>query len=634
MSFSDLLPQNFLLMIENSSALAAFWSDLRDCYLPRLVEQLSGSHPTHLNNIFIAESRPNPDEFRNSIAKHCSSLEAGLSELHFNYDPDNRLSVTQIQNGIKFLSSSPATQSRHLIIVAATTPLEFVDGYPTYDPWNELAKILAKEKVFLHLALTADLRSGRLTNLFEQTVKWQQHTEEPLWLPKYSTALIFRVSAPKYADALDPGPVQMSSEARAEQSMRAPRALRDVIPSDIYTTKSLDDMSSESPSLVSQLQQVHGLTKKKVYGAKPARVPFILDSERVRERYRNAPNHSPISLSLASEASAPPSLSRGRRSRGNLKADRSFSARSGRGVEPHQSQWQQQPMPSPEGGSPYSSSSLSSPSSPVAQISPLQSQQFGLDSSGADPVLNSMVPEDLDLLWASGDPAHSQLYIQGFIPGNEDAYFPDPQAASSHTQSFHGMPMTPPNMSGASTSPRFPMPPLGSPVYLPHAPSADYAAVDFQSNLLTRHPRAAVDAPPSLSSIVALPTHTHTRTHMMPIHAPAPSRSSTAAPYLPADADDSDLLVSAPALRRDPSIRPPIAAPAPQQEYEYERPRDRGNRAARYFVTASAASASLESEMQQSMPPPHANAPRRATSTSSSAHASSSSSSSLTGWAG
>ncbi|KAJ7027545.1 hypothetical protein C8F04DRAFT_1189510 [Mycena alexandri] len=627
MSFSDLLPQNFLLMIENSSALAAFWSDLRDCYLPRLIEQLSGSHPAHLNNIFISESRPNPNEFRSSIAKHCSSLEAGLSEFQFNYNPDNRLSVTQIQNGIKFLSSVPDTQSRHVILVAATTPVEFVNGYPTYDPWNELAKMLTKALISLQL-------------------KWQQHTEEPLWLPKYSTALIFRVSAPKYPDPLDSG--QMSAETRAEQSTRAPRALRDVIPADIYTTKSLDDMSSESPSLVSQLQQVHGLTKKKVYGAKPVRVPFILDSERVRERYRNAPSQSPSSLPLAPETSAPPSLTRGRRSRANLKADRSFSARPGRPVDPHQSQWQQQqPMSSPEGDSPYSSSSLSSPSSPVAQILPLQSHQFGLGSSGADPALNSRVPEDLDLSWASGaqaDPAHSQLYMPGFIPGNEDAYFPDPQAASFHTdtQSFHGMPMTPPGMSGASTSSRFPMPPLGSPAYLPHAPSADYAAVDFQSNLFTRHPRAAVGAAdpggypfPSLSSssIVALPTHAHT--HMMPIHAPAPSRSSAAFPSLPAHADDSDHLVSAPALRRVPSILPPIAAPAPQQEYE--RPRGRVDRPA-HSVTPNAAPASLKSEMQQSMPPPHASAPRRATSTtSSSAHASSTSSassSSLTGWAG
>lgn len=40
---------------------------------------------------------------------------------------------------------------------------------------------------------------------------------------------------------------------------------------------------AEAPSLVAQLQQVHGLTKKKVYGAKPIRQPFFRD-EKVMEK--------------------------------------------------------------------------------------------------------------------------------------------------------------------------------------------------------------------------------------------------------------------------------------------------------------------------------------------------------------
>jgi len=47
-------------------------------------------------------------------------------------------------------------------------------------------------------------------------------------------------------------------------------------------------------SLVSQLQQVHGLTKKKVYGAKPIRQPFFRD-ERTRERYQQTP---PLTMSM------------------------------------------------------------------------------------------------------------------------------------------------------------------------------------------------------------------------------------------------------------------------------------------------------------------------------------------------
>ena len=58
------------------------------------------------------------------------------------------------------------------------------------------------------------------------------------------------------------------------------------------------------PSLVSQLQQVHGLTKKKVYGAKPARQPFFRE-ERVRDKYRAAPASLTMPLPPVDQAPSP-----------------------------------------------------------------------------------------------------------------------------------------------------------------------------------------------------------------------------------------------------------------------------------------------------------------------------------------
>ncbi|KAG6884699.1 hypothetical protein C0993_008867 [Termitomyces sp. T159_Od127] len=49
------------------------------------------------------------------------------------------------------------------------------------------------------------------------------------------------------------------------------------------------------PSLVAQLQQVHGLTKKKVYGAKPVHTPFVRE-----ERVRKEPPCAPAPLVLSS----------------------------------------------------------------------------------------------------------------------------------------------------------------------------------------------------------------------------------------------------------------------------------------------------------------------------------------------
>jgi hypothetical protein len=55
------------------------------------------------------------------------------------------------------------------------------------------------------------------------------------------------------------------------------------------------------PSLVTHLQKIHGLTKKKIYGSQPPRQPFIRE-DRVRDKYRQI--LTPLSIS-----SLPPSLS-------------------------------------------------------------------------------------------------------------------------------------------------------------------------------------------------------------------------------------------------------------------------------------------------------------------------------------
>ena len=58
------------------------------------------------------------------------------------------------------------------------------------------------------------------------------------------------------------------------------------------------------PSLVTQLQQVHGLTKKKVYGTKPQRQPFFRD-DRVRDKYRKAPTPLTMPSSVTEDLHSP-----------------------------------------------------------------------------------------------------------------------------------------------------------------------------------------------------------------------------------------------------------------------------------------------------------------------------------------
>lgn len=64
-----------------------------------------------------------------------------------------------------------------------------------------------------------------------------------------------------------------------------------------------------APSLVTRLQQWHGLTKKKVYGTKPARQPFFRD-ERIREKYRVVPTPLAIPPSVSTTSPITPIPSR------------------------------------------------------------------------------------------------------------------------------------------------------------------------------------------------------------------------------------------------------------------------------------------------------------------------------------
>ncbi|KAJ7139972.1 hypothetical protein C8R43DRAFT_1131711 [Mycena crocata] len=605
MAHSGLGPQNFLLMIENSSALAPFWPDLRDCYLPRLVEQLSGTYNTHQTNIFISESRPASHDFHNNVTRQHGSLQIGLKEFQFNYDPDNRLSTTQIQSCIEFLSSSGTSQIQHLIIVAATTPtVELGDVQLLYDPWHEMAKMLTQSNIYLHLALTSNLRSGLLPNLFEQTFKWQQTTEsEHFGMPLSSLLLLnsYRQLGHEVPETEAESPPRLNS-----------RASRETLGSDMYTTKSLDDISSESPSLVSQLQQVHGLAKKKVYGHKPARVPFIMN-DRARDKYCKsdpAPLTIPASISLAPESGPPPSLTMGGRSRSKARADRPLTSRHQRQVDPytsHQTQ-RRQPTSSPEGDpsttSPYSCSTGLSPS-PVARMHASENYAFGATSLAAG---HTVLPRALGPPWdqTSNAPSSNQppfyppFPTSGFVPRNDPFQLPNSQGLHSFPHGRGVFPYTciPTPCETMSTSSATPFP---SPTYT-QPPNVDLSTspdpqFEFRPDYF--HHRQKQDDPVVFPFAPALPSaHTY---HPAPLKTIAIPDAQISGP------------VCAPLPRRIMQpipMLPPISAPELHDGVE-----------------------SFASAASQSMQPPKARhpstaAPRVPTATASTA------SSSLTGWAG
>lgn len=115
---------------------------------------------------------------------------------------------------------------------------------------------------------------------------------------------------------------------------------------------------STSPSLVSHLQQVHGMTKKKIYGVQPTREPFFRDDERVRGKYRQGPTPLAIPSSPPSTAKAANLVNRDARRGASRSRVRSLS------VSSKTTNNEPRPHPRRHSHSRRRASRLSSPESP------------------------------------------------------------------------------------------------------------------------------------------------------------------------------------------------------------------------------------------------------------------------------
>ena len=128
------------------------------------------------------------------------------------------------------------------------------------------------------------------------------------------------------------------------------------------------------PSLVTQLQQVHGLTKKKVYGTKPPRQPFFRD-DRVRDKYRKAPTPLTMPSSVTEDLHSPSAggkvvpQSRADRMNRDHHRRQELWARRGSGLSTPELDTMSSPSTSAIydlcPGSPYVPSDMSSPVTPV-----------------------------------------------------------------------------------------------------------------------------------------------------------------------------------------------------------------------------------------------------------------------------
>ncbi|KAF7329190.1 hypothetical protein MKEN_00179600 [Mycena kentingensis (nom. inval.)] len=366
---------NFLILVENSPTTDQYWRQIRTAYLPQVVEQLRNRHPVERTNIFLIETQPLPQQPADvsptpptPTPRHFAydSLERGLEGVQFDLSErgtGNRLAPGHLWAAIQFLTTPgnlPQPCSRkHLIIVGATPPAVAMSSVnpsaATGDPWLALSRALIKEDVHFHLVLAAKARRGTFAELFERTMRAKHHSEEPLFVPMYPSEIGCRMVVDKRLPdiILTPnGPTKMpalpASDPLADTAkfgreiMRYPAGTSKAIlsstasasPSSSSASASIP-MGEQPPMLVTALQEVHGLSRrKKIYVRKPERVPLLRPPSRsrsrlgmeedvqasARDRYRTMTPAPGVGMALAEEGSVPPLLTAANRGRGRGRA--------------------------------------------------------------------------------------------------------------------------------------------------------------------------------------------------------------------------------------------------------------------------------------------------------------------------
>ncbi|KNZ78916.1 hypothetical protein J132_08141 [Termitomyces sp. J132] len=277
-----------LFLIENSQAMMTMWSDLRDYFLQDVMTRLSVSNPAAPITTLVSGSLPTNDTAFTAAPRQYSTLQSGLLDLRFNWDPKNRFSVETIWRYVDYLAATdmygmPAV--RHLVIVAASPPFDDTIGadptcYSGSSRWHQLALKITQANIQCHLVLSPNQDMRSLVVLFEETLRLQNAVEESPSFPVDRTNMICRLST---------GPQFYSASANSFPP-----------PNHVNVDDSMYGLTSPSepenpPSLVAQLQQVHGLTKKKVYGTKPVHTPFVRE-----DRVHKEPPCAPAPLILPS----------------------------------------------------------------------------------------------------------------------------------------------------------------------------------------------------------------------------------------------------------------------------------------------------------------------------------------------
>ncbi|KAL1755585.1 hypothetical protein FB107DRAFT_213270 [Schizophyllum commune] len=325
------------LLVEDSPAMQRLWPAVRDRGLQPLLESLQGRTPIPIN---LAVGRAAWNGL--SELQYYNEPQRGLSEifLHGGEEGGGYISATALQKSIQNLAQitaqhgGSASQHAHLVVVAASSTPQAAGG-PSDSTWASLATEAARLRILPHLILGQGADAPGLLMFFTTVVRLQGAAEDAAGFR--DGAFGVRTSAragaegagagtppsggpshayPRHAvpDERRAGPSSSSSYApHHHHSLSPPQMGTSVSASRGTPARSRKTSMPEAPrpSIVSQLQHLHGLSKKRIYGAKPARRPFIRGEEQRGPGAASEPRGGPI-LREDEPLSAPASPTRAR----------------------------------------------------------------------------------------------------------------------------------------------------------------------------------------------------------------------------------------------------------------------------------------------------------------------------------
>ncbi|KII84844.1 hypothetical protein PLICRDRAFT_343541 [Plicaturopsis crispa FD-325 SS-3] len=369
-----------LFLIENSEPMKHIWPHLRVNYYHELLGAMRMANPTSEIKVLQLTSFPASEDSRPAVSAPSRQYN-NPPEILFNPLPQNRISTSVVRRGIQLLSSAFLDRSaaRHMILMAASGPADDFDH-------TALAQELSLAGIICHIISRPEPRTEIFANLFNLTLHLQADTEMLPWYPTdppYQLYLSSRLPrSPPSQIKYDPLPPALTRTQDKGPYTHPPLLRNYTYPPDVPMSAPLSESigpsdEQNSPNIVSQLQTMHGLTKKRVQGAPSTRGPFFRTDPptNVRDKYRQI-RPSKLSIPPASTKSQ----ASGYTTRDGRVSSRSKADRPKRDKAPYAAPIVRSRVSTPENETP-----LSSPVSPAtfSGLSPMAAAEVGSHYSGA-----------------------------------------------------------------------------------------------------------------------------------------------------------------------------------------------------------------------------------------------------------